>query len=257
MTGRAADHESFTRWATERQQALLRTALLVYGDRHRAEDLRWADADTLFLSRASGGGRLVALDGTREGRANIFDVVRPGVDLGRAMLAGPWRSSSSGEVAQTYDGERGTVPGPGGTGADQTYVVVRGSGGTRILALAPTDEPGWALLADWLAPETLAFEVVDQDTARVVAWPLGLADFSLVTTVTGLEPTGHRLIGGMSWAVVGVLRPAVTPRARLGEVGVRVDAREAVVDVRAHRSSVPNNALTRGADSHSGGDRCW
>lgn len=201
MTGRAADHESFTRWATERQQALLRTALLVYGDRHRAEDLRWADADTLFLSRASGGGRLVALDGTREGRANIFDVVRPGVDLGRAMLAGPWRSSSSGEVAQTYDGERGTVPGPGGTGADQTYVVVRGSGGTRILALAPTDEPGWALLADWLAPETLAFEVVDQDTARVVAWPLGLADFSLVTTVTGLEPTGHRLIG--SYALGG------------------------------------------------------
>lgn len=39
MTGRAADHESFTRWATERQHALLRTALLVSGDRHRAEDL--------------------------------------------------------------------------------------------------------------------------------------------------------------------------------------------------------------------------
>jgi RNA polymerase sigma-70 factor (sigma-E family) len=33
------DHEAFTRWATERQRALLRTALLVTGDHHRAEDL--------------------------------------------------------------------------------------------------------------------------------------------------------------------------------------------------------------------------
>jgi RNA polymerase sigma-70 factor (sigma-E family) len=31
--------ESFTRWASERQQALLRTAVLLCGDHHRAEDL--------------------------------------------------------------------------------------------------------------------------------------------------------------------------------------------------------------------------
>src|SRR4051812_1427695 len=30
---------SFTRWASERQQALLRTAVLLCGDHHRAEDL--------------------------------------------------------------------------------------------------------------------------------------------------------------------------------------------------------------------------
>jgi RNA polymerase sigma-70 factor (sigma-E family) len=34
-----ADRESFTRWASERQLALLRTAVLVTGDHHRAEDL--------------------------------------------------------------------------------------------------------------------------------------------------------------------------------------------------------------------------
>ena len=33
------DHEAFTRWASERQRALLGTALLVTGDHHRAEDL--------------------------------------------------------------------------------------------------------------------------------------------------------------------------------------------------------------------------
>ena len=33
------DRESFTRWASERQLALLRTAVLVTGDHHRAEDL--------------------------------------------------------------------------------------------------------------------------------------------------------------------------------------------------------------------------
>ena len=168
------------------------------------QDLRWADAGTLFLSRGSsapGTGRLVALDGTREGRANIFDVVRPGVDLGRAALVAPWRSSSGGEVAQTYDGVRGTVPGPEGTGQDQTFVVIRGPGGTRLLTLGPTDDPGWALLADWVAPETLAYEVVENDTARVVSWSLGSHDFSVVTTVTGLQPTGHRLIG--SYALGG------------------------------------------------------
>ncbi len=35
----AADRESFTRWASERQLALLRMAVLVCGDHHRAEDL--------------------------------------------------------------------------------------------------------------------------------------------------------------------------------------------------------------------------
>ncbi|MFN8193218.1 MAG: SigE family RNA polymerase sigma factor [Nocardioidaceae bacterium] len=39
MAGRDAAHDTFTRWAGERQHALLRTALLVTGDRHRAEDL--------------------------------------------------------------------------------------------------------------------------------------------------------------------------------------------------------------------------
>ena len=34
-----ADRESFSRWAGERQLALLRTALLLTGDHHRAEDL--------------------------------------------------------------------------------------------------------------------------------------------------------------------------------------------------------------------------
>jgi RNA polymerase sigma-70 factor (sigma-E family) len=34
-----ADRDSFTRWASERQQALLRTAVLLCGDHHRAEDL--------------------------------------------------------------------------------------------------------------------------------------------------------------------------------------------------------------------------
>jgi len=33
------DREAFTRWASERQLALLRTAVLVCGDRQRAEDL--------------------------------------------------------------------------------------------------------------------------------------------------------------------------------------------------------------------------
>lgn len=33
------DEESFRRWAGERQLALLRTALLLTGDHHRAEDL--------------------------------------------------------------------------------------------------------------------------------------------------------------------------------------------------------------------------
>lgn len=33
------DEEAFTRWARERQLALLRTAVLLTGDRHRAEDL--------------------------------------------------------------------------------------------------------------------------------------------------------------------------------------------------------------------------
>ena len=31
--------ESFTQWASERQQPLLRTAVLLCGDHHRAEDL--------------------------------------------------------------------------------------------------------------------------------------------------------------------------------------------------------------------------
>jgi RNA polymerase sigma-70 factor (sigma-E family) len=39
MAAREAAHDSFTRWAGERQHALLRTALLVSGDRYRAEDL--------------------------------------------------------------------------------------------------------------------------------------------------------------------------------------------------------------------------
>lgn len=34
-----ADEAGFTRWATQRQQTLLRTAILLTGDRHRAEDL--------------------------------------------------------------------------------------------------------------------------------------------------------------------------------------------------------------------------
>jgi RNA polymerase sigma-70 factor (sigma-E family) len=34
-----ADEQAFSRWAGERQLALLRTALLLTGDRHRAEDL--------------------------------------------------------------------------------------------------------------------------------------------------------------------------------------------------------------------------
>lgn len=34
-----ADREGFTRWASGRQLALLRTAILVTGDHHRAEDL--------------------------------------------------------------------------------------------------------------------------------------------------------------------------------------------------------------------------
>lgn len=33
------DHEAFTRWASQRQGALLRTATLLTGDHHRAEDL--------------------------------------------------------------------------------------------------------------------------------------------------------------------------------------------------------------------------
>ncbi|WP_121257828.1 SigE family RNA polymerase sigma factor [Nocardioides ferulae] len=35
----AADREAFTRWADQRQLALLRVAVLVCGDHHRAEDL--------------------------------------------------------------------------------------------------------------------------------------------------------------------------------------------------------------------------
>ncbi|WP_067437097.1 SigE family RNA polymerase sigma factor [Nocardioides jensenii] len=35
----AGDKESFTQWATERQGALLRTAVLISGDHQRAEDL--------------------------------------------------------------------------------------------------------------------------------------------------------------------------------------------------------------------------
>ena len=33
------DRESFTEWARERQLALLRTAILLTGDHHRADDL--------------------------------------------------------------------------------------------------------------------------------------------------------------------------------------------------------------------------
>lgn len=36
---KADDHESFTAWATERQAALVRTAVLLTGDHQRAEDL--------------------------------------------------------------------------------------------------------------------------------------------------------------------------------------------------------------------------
>ena len=35
----SADEQAFSRWAGERQLALLRTAVLLTGDRHRAEDL--------------------------------------------------------------------------------------------------------------------------------------------------------------------------------------------------------------------------
>lgn len=159
---------------------------------------RWADASTLYLPDSDGGGgRLVALDGTREGRANLTDVVRPGVDLGEVTLVGPWRAGSGGAVAQTYDGRRGTVPGRSGSDVDQTYVVVRGQSGTEILVLGPTDEPGWSLLADWLDPQTLVYEVVGEGDgqARLISWRIGSHDFALVSTVGGLEAEGHRLIG--------------------------------------------------------------
>ena len=39
MTDIRGDEEAFRRWAGERQLALLRTALLLTGDHHRAEDL--------------------------------------------------------------------------------------------------------------------------------------------------------------------------------------------------------------------------
>ncbi len=164
---------------------------------------RWADATTLYLPNAGGaGGRVVALDGTREGLANLTDVVRPGVDLGEVSLVGPWRAGSGGAVAQTYDGRRGTVPGRSGSDADPTYVVVRGRSGTEILVLAPTDEPGWSLLADWLDPQTLVYEVGDGDgRARLVSWRIGSHDFALVSTISGLQTLGHRFIG--SYALGG------------------------------------------------------
>jgi hypothetical protein len=166
--------------------------------------IRWADASTLYLPGPAGaGGRLVGLDGTREGRANLTDVVRPGVDLGEVSLVGPWRAGSGGAVAQTYDGRRGTVPGRSGSDADQTYVVVRGRSGTEILVLGPTDEPGWSLLADWLDPQTLVVEVVGEGDgrARLVSWRIGTHDFALASTIGGLEADGHRFIG--SYALGG------------------------------------------------------
>lgn len=39
VTGNRGDEEAFRRWAGQRQLALLRTALLLTGDHHRAEDL--------------------------------------------------------------------------------------------------------------------------------------------------------------------------------------------------------------------------
>jgi DNA-directed RNA polymerase specialized sigma24 family protein len=39
-----SDEAEFGRWARERQVALLRTAVLLTGDRHRAEDLTERDA---------------------------------------------------------------------------------------------------------------------------------------------------------------------------------------------------------------------
>ncbi|MFN8193219.1 MAG: hypothetical protein U0R80_02955 [Nocardioidaceae bacterium] len=160
---------------------------------------RWADATTLYLPALPAGaaGRLVDLDGTREGRANLTDVVRPGIDLGDVSLVGPWRAGGEGAVAQTYDGRRGTVPGPDGDGADQTYVVVRGAGDVQILVLGPTDEPGWSLLADWLDPQTLVIESVDvgTDEATLTTWQVGTHTFSLLTSVTGLSEDDHHVVG--------------------------------------------------------------
>ena len=104
MAGRAADHESFTRWATERQHALLRTALLVCGDRYRAEDLvqealtkvaqRWR---TLQHGHPDAyARRIIVRDNVSWWRKYRREVVVDLVDHGRSTQGHPARSEAAG-----------------------------------------------------------------------------------------------------------------------------------------------------------------
>jgi RNA polymerase sigma-70 factor (sigma-E family) len=88
---------SFTRWASERQQALLRTAVLLCGDHHRAEDLV-QDALTKVAVRWS---RLQ--DGNPDAYARQV-IVRTNISW--------WRRRRHEMVLGLHDGPASAGPGP-------------------------------------------------------------------------------------------------------------------------------------------------
>jgi RNA polymerase sigma-70 factor (sigma-E family) len=88
------DEQSFSRWAGERQLSLLRTAVLLTGDRHRAEDLV-QDALTQVAVRWS---RL------RDGHPDAYArqvIVRGNISW--------WRKHRNEVVLDLYDGPSSTV----------------------------------------------------------------------------------------------------------------------------------------------------
>lgn len=150
--GRADDRDGFTRWAGERQLALLRTATLLTGDRHRAEDLvqealtqvalRWR---RLRDGNPEGYARRVVVNGhiswwRRQRRLSAYDVPEvavPGheaavdrrIELDRALAALTPRQRAV-VVLRYYDDltERETADLLGvavGTVKSQTHLALR------------------------------------------------------------------------------------------------------------------------------------
>jgi RNA polymerase sigma-70 factor (sigma-E family) len=88
------DEQSFSRWAGERQLALLRTAVLLTGDRHRAEDL----VQDALVQVAVRWRRL--RDGHPEAYARQV-IVRGNISW--------WRKHRHEVVAEVYDDARATA----------------------------------------------------------------------------------------------------------------------------------------------------
>jgi RNA polymerase sigma-70 factor (sigma-E family) len=162
------DEQSFSRWAADRQLALLRTAVLLAGDRHRAEDLVQEALTQVALRwrRLSSGhpdayARQVMVRGNiswwrkhrREVLAEVEDVPSPGdevaaerrIVLDRALAALTPRQRAT-VVLRFYDdlSERDTAETLGvsvGTVKSQTHLALR-----RLRETAPE-------LADLLGEE--------------------------------------------------------------------------------------------------------